>query len=348
MLPAAVLQQARDEILDWQGSSMSVMEISHRSAPYQSLAQKAEADLRQLLSVPSEYQVLFLQGGATGQFAAIPMNLLRKRTKVAYVNTGIWSQKAMTEAQHYAEVVEVASGASSGFCHIPAEQEWHRDEGSAYLHYTSNETIGGVEFHSIPDPLGIPLVSDMSSDLLSRPLDVSRFGLIYAGAQKNMGPAGVTVVIVREDLLGSAIRETPSILNYSLQVAEKSMLNTPPTYAWYLLGHVLEWLIQQGGLEAIAKVNQEKAETLYRAIDDSSLFHNPVVPSCRSQMNIPFAITPPGLESSFLLEAKKVGLVNLEGHRSVGGFRASIYNAMPLSGVKALVDFMVDFERRYG
>jgi len=348
MLPAAVLQQARDEILDWQGSLMSVMEVSHRSAPYQSLAQKAEADLRQLLSVPSEYQVLFLQGGATGQFAAIPMNLLRKRTKVAYVNTGIWSQKAMAEAQHFAEVVEVASGASSGFCHIPAEQDWHRDEGSAYLHYTSNETIGGVEFHSIPDSLGIPLVSDMSSDLLSRPLDVSRFGLIYAGAQKNMGPAGVTVVIVREDLLGSAIRETPSILNYSLQAAEKSMLNTPPTYAWYLLGLVLEWLIQQGGLEAIAEVNQEKAETLYRAIDDSSFFHNPVVPSCRSQMNIPFAITPPGLESSFLLEAKKVGLVNLEGHRSVGGFRASIYNAMPLSGVKALVDFMVDFERRYG
>ena len=348
MLPAAVLQQARDEILDWQGSSMSVMEFSHRCAPYQSLAQKAEADLRQLLSIPSEYQVLFLQGGATGQFAAIPMNLLRGRTKASYVNTGIWSQKAMAEAKHYAEVVEVASGSSSGFCHIPEDAEWHRDEASAYLHYTSNETIGGVEFHTIPDPFGIPLVADMSSDLLSRPLDVSRFGLIYAGAQKNMGPAGVTVVIVREDLLGSAIRETPSILNYRLQAAEKSMLNTPPTYAWYLLGLVLEWLIQQGGLEAIAQVNQEKAAALYRAIDDSSFFHNPVAPSCRSQMNIPFAIKPPGLESSFLLEAKNEGLVNLEGHRSVGGFRASIYNAMPLSGVKALVDFMVDFERRYG
>ncbi len=347
MLPASVLEQARDEILDWQGSSMSVMEVSHRGAPYQSIAQKAEADLRQLLLIPNEYQVLFLQGGATGQFAAIPMNLLGKKTKVAYVNTGIWSQKAMAEAKDYAEVVEVASGASSGFRHIPPEDEWHFDASSAYLHYTSNETIGGVQFHSIPDPFGIPLVSDMSSDLLSRPFDVSRFGLIYAGAQKNMGAAGVTVVIVREDLLGSAIRETPSIFNYTRQAAEKSMLNTPPTYAWYLLGLVLEWLLQEGGLSAIAKVNQQKAETLYRAIDRSSLFHNPIAPSCRSQMNIPFAMKDSSLESSFLLEAKQQGLVNLEGHRSVGGFRASIYNAMPLKGVQALVDFMVDFERRY-
>ena len=348
MLPAAVLEQARDELMDWQGSSLSVMEVSHRSPPYQGLAHKAEADLRDLLKVPAEYEVLFLQGGATGQFAAVPMNLLRKRTRVSYLDTGIWSQKAIAEARHYAEVIEVASGHSSGYRDIPPEFEWQHDEASAYLHYTSNETIGGVQFQHIPDALGIPLVCDMSSDLLSRPLDLSRFGLIYAGAQKNMGPSGITVVIVRGDLLGSAIRQTPSIFNYGIQAAEKSMLNTPPTYAWYLLGLVLEWLKRHGGLEAIAEVNHQKADILYQAIDRSSLFHNPIAHTCRSRMNVPFLIKDTALESSFLREAKQHGLVHLEGHRSVGGFRASIYNAMPLEGVNALVDFMVEFELRYG
>lgn len=348
MLPASVLEQARDELIDWQGSSLSIMEVSHRSAPYRAMADQAEADLRVLLGIPDDYRVLFLQGGATGQFSAVPMNLLRGKTRASYVNTGIWSQKAMAEARHFADVIEVANGESSGYTDIPPEFEWQFDEGSAYFHYTSNETIGGVQFHQIPDSLGIPLVADMSSDILSRPIDVSRFGLIYAGAQKNMGPAGITVVIVHQDLIGSAIKETPSILHYGLQAEQGSMLNTPPTFAWYLVGLVLQWLKQQGGLKAIAAINQQKAETLYRAIDASSLFYNPVAVPHRSRMNVPFALRDDTLESVFLETAKKEGLVNLEGHRSVGGFRASIYNAMPITGVQALVDVINHFERRYG
>ena len=347
-LPLPVLEQARDELCDWHGTGMSVMEMSHRSKAYVALAEQAEADVRALLQVPPQYKVLFLQGGASGQFAAIPMNLMRGREASCYVNTGIWSKKAIGEAKHYGTVAIAASGEGSGFSSIPPRSEWTLDQAAAYLHYTSNETIGGVEFHHIPDAGGLPLVSDMSSNILSRPLDVSRFGLIYAGAQKNMGPAGITLVIVHEDLIGQTLPGTPSIFDYAQQAENGSMLNTPPTYPWYLLGLVLQWLKGQGGLEAMAIVNDRKAARLYAAIDDSDFYSNPVDPACRSRMNVPFRIANVELEKTFLAEAKAEGLVNLEGHRSVGGFRASIYNAMPEAGVEALIGFMQAFERRYG
>jgi phosphoserine aminotransferase len=327
---------------------MSVMEMSHRSKDYVAIAEKAEADLRELLAIPDGYKVLFLQGGATGQFAAIPMNLLQGRQSAVYVNTGIWSKKAIAEAKHYATVKIAASGEDSGFCDIPSATEWTIDPSAAYLHYTSNETIGGVEFQYVPDAAGLPLVSDMSSNILSRPIDISRFGLVYAGAQKNMGPAGITVVIVREDLIGSAQPGTPSILDYRQQADNGSMLNTPPTYAWYLLGLVLEWLKDQGGVSAIEAVNLRKSGKLYTAIDQSDFYSNPVAPACRSRMNVPFRIANTDLEKTFLAEAKAAGLVNLEGHRSVGGFRASIYNAMPEACVDALIAFMAEFERKHG
>jgi phosphoserine aminotransferase len=347
-LPAAVLEQARDELLDWGGTGMSVMEMSHRSKAYVGIAERAEANLRELLAVPENYKVLFLQGGATGQFAAIPMNLLRGKTRTCYVNTGIWSKKAIAEAKHYSTVKVAASAESSNFATIPARNAWAVDEAAAYLHYTSNETIGGVEFQEIPEDGGLPLVADMSSNILSRPMDVSRFGLIYAGAQKNMGPAGITVVIVRDDLLGQTVPGTPSILDYRQQADNGSMLNTPPTYSWYLLGLVLEWLKKQGGLAAIEAVNIRKSAKLYTAIDQSPFYSNPVDPAYRSRMNVPFRIANADLEKTFLAEAKAAGLVNLEGHRSVGGFRASIYNAMPESGVDALIDLMAEFARKHG
>ena len=347
-LPTAVLERARDELLDWGHTGMSVMEMSHRSKDYVAIAEKAEADLRELLAVPDGYRVLFLQGGATGQFAAIPMNLLRGRASAAYVNTGIWSKKAIAEAKHYATVKIAASGEDSGFSDIPPEAEWTIDPAAAYLHYTSNETIGGVEFQYVPDGAGLPLVADMSSNILSRPIDISRFGLVYAGAQKNMGPAGITVVIVREDLIGGAQAGTPSILDYRQQADNGSMLNTPPTYAWYLLGLVLEWLKDQGGVNAMEAVNIRKSGKLYAAIDQSDFYSNPVAPACRSRMNVPFRIANTDLEKTFLAEARAAGLVNLEGHRSVGGFRASIYNAMTEAGVDALIAFMAEFERKRG
>ncbi|GAB6068041.1 3-phosphoserine/phosphohydroxythreonine transaminase [Methylothermus subterraneus] len=347
MLPQPVLERAREELLEWRGSGMSVMEMSHRGSHFQEIAQAAENALRELLGIGEDYYCLFLQGGATGQFAAIPMNLLGDRRAMDYVVTGSWSKKALAEAKRYGEVRIVASSEQEKFTTIPDPSTWQINPQAAYLHYTANETIEGVEFPFVPET-DLPLVSDMSSNLLSRPLDVSRFGLIYAGAQKNMGPAGICVVIVRKDLVREPLPVTPSIWDYRLQAKEGSMLNTPPTYNWYILGLVLDWLRAQGGLAAIEQRNIEKAELLYQAIDRSDFYRNPVDPRYRSRMNVPFTLADPSLDAVFLKEAQAQGLVNLKGHRSVGGMRASIYNAMPIEGVKALVDFMREFERRYG
>jgi phosphoserine aminotransferase len=347
-LPEAVLAKARDELLDFGGTGMSVMEMSHRSKVYVGIAEQTEADFRELLAIPANYKVLFLPGGATGQFAAIPMNLLRGKAKTCYVNTGIWSEKAISEAKLYSEVVIAASSKDNKHTAIPARADWTIDAEAAYLHYTSNETIGGVEFQYVPDAAGLPLVCDMSSDILSRPVDVTQFGLIYAGAQKNMGPSGIAIVVVRDDLIGETLPGTPSIFDYKKQAENGSMLNTPPTYNWYLLGLVLDWLKGEGGLAAIEERNVRKAEKLYAAIDASPFYSNPVDPASRSRMNVPFRIANADLEKTFLAEAKAAGLVNLEGHRSVGGFRASIYNAMPEAGVDALIAFMGEFERKNG
>ena len=318
VLPAEVLEQARDEILDWHGTGMSVMEMSHRGKAFISIAEQAEADLRELLSVPANYKVLFMQGGATLQFAGVPMNLSTAGQTVDYVNTGSWSKKAIGEAKRYA-TVNVAADAGAPYCSIPAIETWKTSAGAAYLHYTPNETIGGVEFHFVPDAGDTPLVADMSSTLLSRPIDVSKFGLIYAGAQKNIGPAGLTVVIVRDDLLGRARAETPSVLDYAAVAKDGSMLNTPPTYAWYLAGLVFQWLKRQGGLSAIGERNRAKAAKLYDVVDRSSFYKNPVAKDARSWMNVVFTLAKPDLDKTFIAEAKDAGLVTLEGHRSVGG-----------------------------
>ena len=348
VLPAPVLEQARQELRDWQGSGMSVMEMSHRGSHFMSIAHQAEADLRELLSIPADYRVLFLQGGATSQFAMVPMNLLRGRDRADYINTGAWSKKAIAEARRYCTVSVAATAEASGFSDIPARESWRLDSGAAYVHYTPNETIGGVEFSWIPDTGDIPLVADMSSTILSRPLDVSRYGLIYAGAQKNIGPAGLTVVIVRDELLGDMLEGAPTMYNYRLHADAGSMLNTPPTFGWYLAGLVFRWLHDMGGLEAIETVNRRKAGYLYEAIDSSGFYHSPVRQDCRSLMNVPFTLADSSLDSDFLDAAGQAGLLNLKGHRSVGGMRASIYNAMPEAGVAALVAFMREFERTRG
>lgn len=347
-LPEEVLQQAREELLDWRGSGMSVMEMSHRGKEFVAIAAEAEADLRELLQVPDNYKVLFLQGGASAQFAAVPMNLLRGKTRADYVNTGQWSKKAISEAKKHCEVNIAASGEHSNFMSIPPQSEWRLDPDAAYVHYTPNETISGVEFHWVPEVGDVPLVADMSSTLLSRPIDVSKFGLIYAGAQKNIGPAGLTIVIVREDLIGGASKAIPTILDYQLQAEADSMYNTPPTFAWYLAGLVFKWLKSKGGLAGMAEINRRKAEKLYNAIDSSDFYSNPVDPACRSWMNVPFLLADESLNATFLKEAKEAGLETLAGHRSVGGMRASIYNAMPEAGVDRLIEFMGDFARRYG
>ncbi len=346
-LPEAVLDRAREEMLDYAGSGMSVMEMSHRGTHFSAIAEAAEADLRELLSVPGHYRVLFLQGGATGQFAAVPLNLLGERDGADYLDTGSWSRKAIAEARHHCRVNVVASGRDGGYTSIPGPESWRLDPGAAYLHYTPNETIGGVEFHTVPEAGAVPLVADMSSTLLSRPLDVGRFGLIYAGAQKNIGPAGLTVVIVREDLLGRARETVPGVLDYRLQAENGSMYNTPPTYAWYLAGLVFQWIKAQGGLDGMAARNRRKAETLYRAIDASDFYSNPVDPAARSWMNVPFILADARLDKVFLEASRSAGLLNLKGHRSVGGMRASLYNAMPQAGVDALIAFMGEFERRH-
>jgi len=348
MLPLPVLEQAREELCDWKGSGMSVMEVSHRSKAFVAVAAEAEANLRDLLAVPANYKVLFLQGGATLQFSAIPMNLAPEGARADYVHTGAWSKKALTEAGRYLAVNVAADAKASGYFAVPPEAEWRRDPQASYLHYTPNETIGGVEFPFVPDTGGVPLVADMSSTILSRPIDVSRFALIYAGAQKNIGPSGLTVVIVREDLLGRARPGTPSVLDYQAQAAEGSMLNTPPTFGWYLAGLVFRWLKAEGGLAAMAARNRAKAQALYGYIDGSGFYSNPVPSACRSWMNVPFRLPRPELEPAFAAEAARAGLTNLEGHRSVGGMRASLYNAMPLAGVEALVEFMRGFAARHG
>ena len=347
MLPEDVLQRAAAEMTDWQGCGMSVMEMSHRGKEFISIAQKSEGDLRTLMNIPGHYRVLFLQGGASSQFAMVPMNLLRGRERADYLNTGSWSKKAIAEAKRYCRVNVAVSGESAKFTEIPPRSAWALDAEAAYVHYTPNETIEGVEFHEIPDTGTVPLVADMSSTILSRPVDVSRFGLIYAGAQKNIGPAGLTIVIVREDLLGKEIPGTPTMFSYATHAKAESMYNTPPTYGWYIAGLVFSWIKEQGGLQAMAERNKKKADKLYRAIDESDFYHNPVTPSCRSWMNVPFTLARPELDSQFLDLAKKAGLVTLKGHRSVGGMRASIYNAMPEEGVNALIAFMKEFEQKH-
>ncbi|MEH6576477.1 MAG: 3-phosphoserine/phosphohydroxythreonine transaminase [Amphritea sp.] len=347
-LPEAVLQQAQQEILDWHGHGLSIMEMSHRSKEFVSVAQQAEQDLRDLLAIPDNYKVLFMQGGASSQFSMIPMNLLRGKTSADYINTGDWSKKAIKEASRYCDVNVVASTAENNFTSAPSQAELKLNPDAAYVHYTPNETIRGVEFDYIPETGDVPLVADMSSNILSRPIDVSRFGMIYAGAQKNIGPAGLTVVIVREDLLGQPLEFTPVLYDYKVTADADSMLNTPPTFGWYLAGLVFKWLKAQGGLSAIERINRDKAEKLYAAIDNSAFYSNPVAQNARSWMNVPFILADQSLDNTFLVEAQEQGLLNLPGHRSVGGMRASIYNAVPEDGVDALIAFMLAFEKRHG
>ncbi len=347
ILPAEVLQQARDEMLDWHGSGMSVMEMSHRGKEFMSIAAKVEADLRELAGIPDNYKVLFLSGGASSQFAMVPMNLLRGKKSADYVNTGEWSKKAIKEAKKYCAVNISASSEDTNFTYAPAQDKWMLDPAAAYVHYTPNETIGGVEFNWVPDLSlvngNVPLVADMSSSILSRPLDVTRFGLIYAGAQKNMGPAGLTIVIVREDLLGTVVPGTPTMFDYKIHADNDSMYNTPPTYAMYIMGLVLEWLKRNGGLVAMEKINIAKAGLLYDLFAATDFYHCPVAESDRSRMNVPFTLKDAALDGVFLQQAQARGLIQLKGHRSVGGMRASIYNAMPIEGVAALVKFMKEF-----
>jgi phosphoserine aminotransferase len=345
MLPAEVLARAGDEMLDWRASGMSVMEMSHRGPEFISIAAEAEADLRGLLAIPANYKVLFLQGGATLQFAQVPMNLLRGKGKADYVVTGEWSKKAVKEAKNYCDVALAASSEDRNFTYAP--KKWNVRKDAAYVHYCSNETIGGVEFHDAPKA-EIPLVADASSHFLSRPLDIARFGLIYAGAQKNAGPAGLTIVIVRDDLIGQAANGTPSVMDYKLQADADSMLNTPATYSLYIAGLVFKWLKQQGGLVSMEKKNIEKAKLLYEYLDASAFFHNPVAKEDRSRMNVPFTLKDKALDDAFLKGAAERGLIQLKGHRSVGGMRASIYNAMPLEGVQRLVQYMREFEQKHG
>jgi len=346
-LPLEVLEQARAEMTDWQGSGMSVMEVSHRSKAFIAVAEEAEALLRELLSVPKHYKVLFLQGGATGQFSAIPMNLSGAESTVDYVNTGAWSKKAIAEAKRYCKVNVAADESASGYNTVPAQSALKLSDGAAYFHYTPNETIGGVEFDYVPETHGVPLVADMSSTILSRPIDVAKFGLLYAGAQKNMGPSGLCVVIVRDDLIGKARPGTPAVWDYKSMADEGSMLNTPPTFSWYLAGLTFRWLKSLGGLAAMGERNRRKAQKLYAAIDESGFYRNPVAKNCRSWMNVPFTLARPELDKTFISDARAAGLTNLEGHRSVGGMRASIYNAMSPAGVDALIAFMKEFQRRH-
>ncbi len=346
VLPEEVLARAGDEMLDWRGSGMCVMEMSHRGKEFMSIAAEAEKDLRDLLAVPANYKVLFLQGGATLQFAQIPLNLLAGKTKADYVVTGEWSKKALKEAQAYCDVHIAASSEDKSFSYAP--MDWNVRPDTAYVHYCSNETIGGVEFHSIPKIEKIPLIADASSHILSRPLEVSKFGLIYAGAQKNIGPAGLTIVIVREDLTGKASKGTPSVMDYKQQAAADSMLNTPATYAMYIAGLVFKWLKTQGGLAEIEKRNIAKAQLLYDCLDKSGFYKNSINPKDRSRMNVPFTLKDASMDEAFLKGAQQRGMVQLKGHRSLGGMRASIYNAMPLAGVQQLVVYMKEFEAKHG
>ncbi|OGA17460.1 MAG: phosphoserine transaminase [Betaproteobacteria bacterium RIFCSPLOWO2_02_FULL_66_14] len=347
-LPEEVLARAGDEMLDWHGSGMCVMEMSHRGKEFIAIAAEAERDLRELLAIPANYKVLFLQGGATLQFAQVPMNLLAGRGKADYVLTGEWSKKAAKEAAAFCDVGTAATSEDRKFCCAPAQGEWRVRGDAAYVHYCSNETIGGVEFHWVPETGTVPLVADASSHMLSRPVEVSRFGLIYAGAQKNLGPAGLTIVIVREDLIGKAAKGTPTVMDYKLQSDADSMLNTPPTYSIYVAGLVFKWLKGIGGLAEMERRNAAKAKLLYDCLDASAFYANPVEKRDRSRMNVPFTLADAKLDDPFLKGAAERGMVQLKGHRSVGGMRASIYNAMPLEGVQRLVDYLKEFEKRHG
>jgi phosphoserine aminotransferase len=348
MLPEPVLRQVAGELLDWHGSGMSVMEMSHRGKEFIGIHAQAEADLRELLAIPKNYKVLFLQGGAAGQFSIVPMNLLRGRDSADYVASGYWSKKAIAEARRYCKVNVAASSEDAKFTYVPKQERWKLDPRAAYVHITSNETIEGVEYHWIPDTDAVPLVTDASSHILSRPLDVGRFGLIYAGAQKNMGPAGLTIVIVREDLIGHAIPATPAVFDYKLQAEADSMHNTPPSFALYVSGLVFRWLKQLGGLKKIEEINIAKAKILYDYLDQTEFYHAPVVKEDRSRMNVQFRLRSGELDAEFLKQAERRGLTQLKGHRAIGGMRASIYNAMPIEGVKALVEHMREFERTHG
>ena len=349
VLPKEVLLQAQAELPDWHGSGMSVMEMSHRGKEFTGIHAQAEADLRELMGIPANYKVLFLQGGAHLQFSMIPLNLLRGRASADYVDTGEWSKKAIGEAKKFGNVNVVANNTDRSCTYVPAFDTWQRDPNAAYLHYTPNETIGGVEFNWTPNTGDVPLVADMSSNILSRPIDVSRFGLIYAGAQKNIGPAGLALVIVRDDLLGQVAATTPTMLDYKIHADNGSMYNTPPTYGIYIAGLVFQWLRKSGGIAAMEKVNIAKADLLYAAIDASNgFYHCPVNKADRSRMNVPFTLKDTSLDGDFLKQADACGLLQLKGHRSVGGMRASIYNAMPLAGVRALVDFMNEFAGQHG
>jgi phosphoserine aminotransferase len=347
MLPQAVLEKAQSEILDWQGTGMSVMEMSHRGKEYMSIADKAMADLREIMAIPDTHEILFLQGGASSQFAMVPMNLLRGKKTADYINTGAWSKKAIAEAKRYCDVNIAATTEGNNFSSAPSQDELKLNPDAAYVHYTPNETIGGVEFDYIPETNGVPLVADMSSTILSRPIDVSKFAVIYAGAQKNIGPAGLTVVIVRKDLIGETIDGTPSMFDYKTHAENGSMYNTPPTYGWYLAGLVFDWIKQQGGLPAMAEINKRKSDKLYAAIDGSDFYANPVALNNRSWMNVPFTLKDAELDKVFLEEAAKIQLTTLKGHRSVGGMRASIYNAMPEEGIDMLVKFMAEFAKKH-
>ncbi len=348
VLPEPVLEQAAAEMLDWHGCGTSVMEMSHRGKEFVGIAAAAEADLRELLGVPANYKVLFLQGGASLQFAAIPMNLLRGKKSADYVNTGEWSKKAIKEARRYGGVNVAASSEDRNFTYAPKQAAWKLDPQAAYVHVCTNETIGGVEFNWVPDTGDVPLVADMSSHILSRPVDVAKYGLIYAGAQKNIGPAGLTIVIVRDDLLGNPLPMTPAVLDYQAQAEADSMLNTPPTYGIYIAGLVFQWLKKLGGLKKIAEMNRAKASVLYDFLDETEFYYSPVDKDDRSLMNVPFRLRNEALNDDFLKETRARGMVELKGHRAVGGMRASIYNAMPIEGVQALVEFMREFQRKHG
>ena len=350
-MPTSVLERAQSELLDWQGRGLSVMEVSHRSKEYMAITDKAEAKLRTLMEIPDNYKVLFLQGGASLQFSAIPLNLLNGG-RGDYLTTGAWSGKAIKEAQRYealglGKINLVATGKEGNFTTVPAQSEWNVSDDAAYFHYCANETIHGLQIFE-PPQVQAPIIADMSSSILSQPIDVSKFGMIYAGAQKNIGPAGLVIVIIRDDLLGQASEWCPMLLNYEHQADKESMSNTPATYSWYLAGLVFDWLEEQGGVAAIGKINQKKADLLYKTIDDSHFYNNPVASEYRSIMNVPFTLADSSLDKVFLEESEKAGLLNLKGHRDVGGMRASIYNAVPLEWVQQLVDFMIAFENKHG
>ena len=346
-LPLEVLETIRGDIPDWNGTGMSVMEVSHRSKEFVELAARCEANLRQLLNVPDDYSVLWTQGGATMQMAMVPLNLAAPGDTVDYVQTGSWGKKAFGEAKKACNARLVADASDRNFTYIPDESTWDRSDNAAYLHITSNETIAGVEFHSVPGG-DVPVVSDMSSTILSRPIDVSKYGVIYAGAQKNIGPAGITLVIVRNDLLEPQRENLPHLMMWKSYAESDSMTNTPPTFAWYVADLVFQYLLDMGGLEAMAEINRRKSAKLYAAIDASDFYSNPVERGCRSWMNVPFILADANLDGAFLEQSRAAGLTNLKGHRSVGGMRASIYNAVPEAAVDALIEFMAEFERKNG